>query len=363
MNLFSNIYKGKKVLLTGHSGFKGSWLALWLNSLGADVLGFSLDFPSNPNHFQLLQPNISSVVGDIRDKELLKKTFSDFKPEIVFHLAAQSLVRHSYSYPLETFEINIIGTANVFEAARNCASVKAIVNVTSDKCYENKEDDIACKEDDRMGGYDPYSASKGCAELIVNSYRSSFFKNKQTGKSWPLLASVRAGNVIGGGDWADDRLIPDVVKAVVSGNKALIRNPHSTRPWQHVLEPLSGYLCLGKLLLEGNEIAADGWNFGPMNNETLKVSEVLNKIKQVWPSIDYIVEENKTAPHEASLLRLDCAKASTHLKWLPVWSMDKAIEKTAGWYKAFYNSGELLTMRDLESYVADAKIKELQWTL
>lgn len=362
--LFNNCYKGRKVLLTGHTGFKGSWLAYWLHELGAMVTGLSLDIPTSPNHFNLLKTPVLSLTGDIRNYENVEKVFKESQPEIVFHLAAQSLVRNSYRNPIETFDTNIMGTANVFEAARSSKTVKAIVNITSDKCYENLESDIAYKETDRMGGYDPYSASKGCAELVVNSYRNSFFSiNDYKSTHQILLASARAGNVIGGGDWAEDRLIPDIVKASVKDQPVMIRNPRSTRPWQHVLEPLSGYLLLGAKLLEEEKEISDGWNFGPKNNETLTVEEVLNKMKLVWSNLKYDIDSNPQQFHEASLLRLDCSKANRQLNWSPVWDMNMAIEKTANWYKSFYNTGNLLTKEHLDLYIKDARSLQIEWSL
>ena len=278
-NLFGGIYKGKKVLLTGHTGFKGSWLALWLHKMGADVVGIALPAPTSPNHLELLNLNITSEMIDIRDAKAINKAFQKHQPEIVFHLAAQPLVRYSYENPHETFETNVMGTINIYEAVRNCSSVEVIVNITSDKCYDNKEWIWGYRENDAMGGYDPYSASKGCAELVTASYRNSFFNLDSYGKSHNvLLASCRAGNVIGGGDWADDRLIPDIMRAVDKNETVTIRSPHATRPWQHVLEPLSGYLLVGQKLLEGKKEFADGWNFGPSDEGSISVKEVVEHI-------------------------------------------------------------------------------------
>ncbi len=361
--LFNGIYRSKKVFVTGHTGFKGSWLCYWLQQLGAEVMGYSSDIPTSPNHFQLLQLSQQSVMADIRNAGQLSETIRQFQPDIIFHLAAQPLVRYSYRYPVETFDTNVMGTVHVFEACRQCSTVRAIVNITSDKAYENIEKDVAYTETDRMGGYDPYSASKGCAELVVNSYRRSFFHLDQYGSTHQLLlASARAGNVIGGGDWAEDRLVPDIVKSSVAGTPVRIRNPKATRPWQHVLEPLSGYLLLGRLLLEEKKEHADGWNFGPLNNETLRVEEVLQKMKAVWPELEYELEQGHEQPHEAMLLKLDITKAHERLGWQPVWGMDTAIEKTARWYKRYYDAGELMTSLDLETYIQDAKAKNSTWT-
>ena len=362
IKMFNDIYKNKRVLITGHTGFKGSWLACWLKKLGAEVCGYALDPPTNPNHFNLLRPEMRSEIGDIRDITRLKSVFAEFKPEIVFHLAAQPLVRLSYSEPIETFETNIMGTINVFEACRSCSSVKAIVNITSDKCYENKEQAHGYRESDPMGGYDPYSASKGCAELITNSYRNSFFNNEKYGKEHGiLLASCRAGNVIAGGDWAEDRLIPDIMKAVNENKIVDIRNPHATRPWQHVLEPLSGYLYLGQKLLKGKKEFAEGWNFGPGDHESITVGTLVENIKKYWPKINYKFANIKGALHEASLLKLDCSKASTKLKWNEIWCAEKTFEKTVKWYKDYYETGRLNTEEDLSSYIQDAEKKKLEW--
>ncbi|GAB6183702.1 CDP-glucose 4,6-dehydratase [Thermodesulfovibrio hydrogeniphilus] len=361
--LFGGIYKEKKVLVTGHTGFKGSWLSLWLLEIGAKVIGYSLNFPTKPCHFELL--NLSStyknsfihIIGDIRDFEKLKEIIQAYKPEIVFHLAAQSLVRKSYKNPLETFETNILGTVNILEACRESEGVKVIINVTSDKCYENKEWVWGYRETDRLGGNDPYSASKACSEIVTQSYRKSFFSN-----SAKLLASVRAGNVIGGGDWGEDRIIPDLVKAVSLSKKALIRNPNSIRPWQHVLEPLSGYLLLGQKLLEGEEKFADAWNFGPDRNWNLSVAELSKIAKDYWDEIDYEFVEDDSAPQESKILKLDCSKANSLLGWKPVWNINKAIEMTINWYKDCYKNKQIKTLQDINSYIIDAKGKGYEWT-
>ncbi len=364
--LFKGIYKGKTILLTGHTGFKGAWLAYWLTQLEANVIGYSSDIPTEPNHFKLLklEDKITHIIGDIRDKVNLLHVFNTHKPDIVFHLAAQSLVRPSYESPLNTFSTNIMGTANVFEASRISDSIRGIVNVTSDKCYENFEDDRPYKEEDRMGGYDPYSASKGAAELVANSYRSSFFNLKEYGKSHNiLLASVRAGNVIGGGDWSKNRLIPDIVKAASQNNVTYIRSPFATRPWQHVLEPLSGYLLIGQHLLEGNKEVSDGWNFGPANNETKTVEEVITISSEKWNKVKFQIEIPKNAPHEAKLLRLDCTKVNNKLSWLPVWNAETSISKTILWYQAFYENNRIETATQFQEYINIAVDKEFSWTI
>lgn len=362
-NLFSGIYKDKTVLVTGHTGFKGSWLVYWLNLMGAKVVGYSLEAPTTPNHIGLLDLDIISVIGDIRDLDKLNQTFKKYKPEIVFHLAAQPLVRLSYDDPIDTYEINVLGTLKVLEACRK-NNVKAIVNVTSDKAYENKEWIWGYRENDPMGGYDPYSSSKGCADLLANSYRNSYFNTKDYKKSHnTLLASCRAGNVIGGGDWAKDRLITDIMLSVSSNKKVSIRSPRATRPWQHVLEPLSGYLHIGQKLLEEKVEFSSAWNFGPSDEGSITVEEVVKNVKNYWDKIDYEIDEDPNQLHEANLLKLDCSKAHMVLKWKDVWDSDTTFKKTVKWYKSFYEEDKTtLTSQDLENYVYDAKSKGLVWT-
>jgi CDP-glucose 4,6-dehydratase len=356
-NLFGSIYKNKICLVTGHTGFKGSWLSYWLTKMGAKVIGYSLKPNTSPNHFELLYNSCTSIIGDIRDIENLEKVFNRFNPEMVFHLAAQALVRYSYDNPFETYHTNVLGTMNVFEAARKCSSVKAIVNVTSDKCYDNKEWIWGYRENDPMGGHDPYSSSKGCSEILTASYRKSYFSNSNT-----LLASARAGNVIGGGDWAEDRLIPDIVKATNNKKKVFIRSPLATRPWQHVLEPLSGYLTLGWHLLEGKKEFAEGWNFGPNNESNISVKKAVVISKNYWDKIDFKITSELANLHEANLLMLDCSKANKLLKWNPVWGLQKTFRKTISWYKSFYEKGKINTESDLNDFIEYAKNKELIWT-
>lgn len=357
-NLFEGVYKNKVCLITGHTGFKGSWLSYWLTQMGAEVIGFSLE-PEQPlNHFDLLDKSFTSIIGDIRNYEQISKVFEKHKPDVVFHLAAQSLVRYSYNNPIDTFDTNVLGTVNVFEASRHCDSVKAVVNITSDKCYENKEWIWGYRENDPMGGHDPYSASKGCAELVTTSYQRSYFNHNSK-----LIASGRAGNVIGGGDWAEDRLIPDIVRAASKGSPVEIRNPLATRPWQHVLEPLSGYLTLGWKLLQGYKKYADGWNFGPDLGSNVTVENIINKVENVWDKVTHNIIEDKNNHHEANLLMLDCSKANKLLKWAPVWDLNKTISKTMNWYKSFYEDNYIQTKNDLLSYIEDAKSKSIIWTL
>lgn len=336
--MFNDFYKNKKILITGHTGFKGGWLSLWLSVMGAKVLGFSLKPSTNPSLYEVLnlKSSMESVYGDIRDKEHLQKVFEKFKPEIVFHLAAQPLVRLSYFNPVTTYETNVLGTLNVLEAARNCTSVQAFVNVTSDKCYENQETDCGYCETDPMGGYDMYSSSKGCAEILTASYRRSFLKDGE-----PFaLASARAGNVIGGGDWAADRLVPDCVRFINQNQPIIIRNPEATRPWQHVLEPLSGYLLLGQKLFEIGAKYSEGFNFGPCDDSVLTVKEITSQIVNIWGQGEVIVEKDDTL-HEAKLLKLNIEKAEKILDWKPLYKVDKALESTVEWYKRFYEGKEM----------------------
>ena len=357
--LFGNVYAGKTILITGHTGFKGSWLTLWLHQLGAIVSGYSLDEVTTPSHFKLLNIDVETQYGDIRDKQKLEAFFSDVQPEVVFHLAAQSLVRESYRNVALTYETNITGTLNVFEAARKCNSVKAIINVTTDKVYENLEQQQAYQEQDRLGGHDPYSSSKACSEILTSSYRNSFLKDGSI-----LLASARSGNVIGGGDWANERLIPDIMRSVSNNKVVEIRSPESVRPWEHVLEPLSGYLLLGKKLLQRKNEFAEAWNFGPKPEQVLQVRQILEKMQQQWNKINFkINEENAKQFHEAKSLQLNCTKAYKQLKWKPVWSMDKTIEHTINWYKNYFENKALNSLSDLKEYAEDAKKMSLSWTL
>ncbi|QXE20240.1 CDP-glucose 4,6-dehydratase [Clostridium sp. 001] len=361
-SLFNNIYDGKKVLVTGHTGFKGSWLSIWLKKLGAKVMGYSLEPPTEPSMFEVckLESEITSIIGDIRDYSRLINVFKEYRPDIVFHLAAQPIVRLSYEKPRETYETNIMGTVNVLEAARQVESVQAVEVITTDKCYENKEWVYGYRETDPMGGYDPYSSSKGCAELVVSAYRNSFYN-----KSGIALSSVRAGNVIGGGDWAKDRLIPDFIKAVSEDRSIVIRNPISIRPWQHVLEPLSGYLWLGALMLQNKEKYNGGWNFGPKGTDVLNVQQILKlAVKNLGKG--EIEIDRSVQPHETNLLKLDISKANTYLKWYPVYNVEKAVDNTMQWYKKYYeDSNENMydyTMKQIEDYENQAKIHNLIWS-
>lgn len=362
--MFDNVYKDRRVLITGHTGFKGSWLALWLISLGARVAGYSLNIPTAPSHHEIVNLDFETISGDIRDLKKLRKAIESFQPDIVFHMAAQSLVRKSYQNPVETFETNIIGTVNLFEACRHTNSVRAIVNITSDKCYENKEWIWGYRENDPMGGHDPYSASKGCAELVTSSYRKSFFPPEEYQKSHQILvASARAGNVIGGGDWGDDRLVPDIMRATSQNEKVQIRNSQATRPWQHVLEPLSGYLLLGQQLLEGKKEFSGAWNFGPTDEGHRNVLAVVRELQKHWSNIDYQIVTDEKNPHEANLLKLDCSKTYAKLKWKPAWDSSTTFAKTAQWYKEYYESIPVCSEKQLTDYIADAKRNQISWAV
>ena len=356
MKLFGDQYRGRRVLLTGHTGFKGSWLALWLAELGADVVGLSLQPDTSPNHWDLLRLRNTDLRCDIRDYQTLKHAFDDVQPEIAFHLAAQPLVRRSYRDPLETWSTNVMGTANLLEACRNTQSVRAIIVVTSDKCYENKEQEQGYSETDRLGGHDPYSASKAATELVADSYRSAFFHAAHS----PLLATARVGNVIGGGDWSEDRLVPDLVRAIASGDSLVIRSPQATRPWQHVLESLSGYLLLGQKLLEGRREFAEAWNFGPEPNDNRTVADVLTRLKSHWSALDWKVTKHPQ-PHEAGLLYLDSAKAHQRLGWQATWALDDALTATAEWYRAYLSDGRIESHAQLAAFIARARAAGMEW--
>lgn len=338
--LFQDIYRGRRVFLTGHTGFKGAWLAMWLKELGAEVMGYALPPPDEENLYLVcgLEGRFSSVTGDIRNLDEMKAALDRFRPEIVFHLAAQSLVRRSYDEPVLTYDTNVMGTVNLLEASRLCPSVRAIVIITSDKCYENKEWIWGYQEDDPMGGYDPYSSSKGCAELVTVAYRNSYFNPDAYQSHGVSLSSVRAGNVIGGGDWADDRLVPDCVRALVKGEPVRVRNPHAVRPWQHVLEPLRGYLTLGARMLEEGGRFSGGWNFGPSDESTVTVGKIVGKVVELWGSGSWedLSQSGKQGPHEATFLKLNICKVRQVLNWRPIISLDEALLMTVEWYKQYH---------------------------
>lgn len=344
-------WKGKRVFITGHTGFKGSWLSFWLNNIGAQVKGYALEASTKPSLFEQADIGnyIESEIGDIRNPELLLQSMTKFNPDILIHMAAQPLVRLSYRRPIETYETNVMGTVYVLEAARQCNNLKAIVNVTTDKCYENKEWAWGYRETEPMGGYDPYSSSKGCSELVTLAYRRSFF---DATKSRALLASARAGNVIGGGDWAHDRLIPDILRAFEKTNPAFIRNPLAIRPWQHVLEPLSGYLLLAEQLFSGDRNFADSWNFGPYDQDVRSVEWVADEMSKLWGEGTVWKKDNSSHLHEAQLLKLDISKAVSKLNWQPRWTLIKALEKIIEWHKGFISKGDIqeIMVQQIQEY-------------
>lgn len=354
--LFADAYVGRRVLVTGHTGFKGSWLALWLSALGADVRGLALPPESSPNHWDLLELDIPGREVDVRDAAAVAGVLDETQPEIVFHLAAQALVRRSYRDPLASWATNVMGTAHVLEACRRVPSVRAILVVGTDKVYANREWPWGYREVDPLGGHDPYSASKAAAELVAESYRNAFFGVAGA----PLLATARAGNVIGGGDWAEDRLIPDLVRALSRGRVAEIRSPQATRPWQHVLECLAGYLLLGQRLLNGERASADAWNFGPAAEDNRSVETVLALWRRQWPELNY-VQTGEAQPHEANLLYVDSAKARARLGWRPVWSLAQGVSATAAWYRRYFADGTVCSREQLAAYVAAARSSGNAW--
>lgn len=329
--LVSAVWSGRRVLVTGHTGFKGSWLALWLKAMGAEVTGFALPASTRPSLFETarIADLIHHVEGDVRDAIAVRAVVEVARPEVIFHLAAQPLVRLSYREPVETYATNVMGTVHVLDAARRATGVKAIVCVTSDKCYDNREWVWPYRESDPMGGHDPYSSSKGCAELVAAAWRASYFA--ETG---PALATVRAGNVIGGGDWAEDRLIPDLVRAFETRVAPLIRSPDAVRPWQHVLEALGGYLQIAERLLAGERGFADAWNFGPSDEDARPVSWIVDRMRAAWGNSPHSLVDTGARPHEAGLLRLDCSKARAALGWRPTLALDEALAWIVDWHKA-----------------------------
>jgi len=347
-------WTAKRVLVTGHTGFKGSWLSLWLQSMGAELAGFALPPPTSPSLFveARVEEGMAHILGDVRDLEKLQSAISSFKPEIIFHLAAQPLVRHSYVDPVETYSTNVMGTVNLLEAVRRCRGVRAVVNVTSDKCYVNKEWARGYVESDAMGGYDPYSSSKGCAELVSAAYTASFFNPADYQSHGVAVASARAGNVIGGGDWAKDRLIPDVIKSFAAKMALTIRNPKAIRPWQHVLEPLRGYMRLAEELHEQGPGFAEAWNFGPTNGDTQTVEWIVQTMANLWHEpVSWSVDKSEQ-PHEAQLLKLDVSKAARRLNWHPAMNLDTALQHTIKWNQDWRNGANMrhVTLGQIESY-------------
>jgi CDP-glucose 4,6-dehydratase len=358
--LFGGIYAGRRVLVTGHTGFKGSWLVLWLQALGAEVSGLALDPDTDPSHWQLLNLQLEHEARiDLRDAAAVNAAVAASAPEIVVHLAAQPLVRRSYREPAATFDINVGGLVHLFDAVRACPSVRVVINATTDKVYEPHTAPTDYREDDRLGGHDPYSTSKACAELVSTCYRRSYFDHDD-GRGYPVqLATARAGNVIGGGDWGEDRLVPDLIRATTRSQALRIRNPQATRPWQHVLEPLSGYLRAGQALLSGMTVG-DAWNFGPAVDETLTVGDVVDRLQHAFPEVR-VETDAGPHPHEAGQLSLDCNKAARELAWRPVWDAHTTLERTTRWYRAYLAEGIVCSRDDLAAYVSAARTAGLEW--
>ncbi|TGE35392.1 CDP-glucose 4,6-dehydratase [Desulfosporosinus fructosivorans] len=354
MDIDRNFWQKKRIFLTGHTGFKGSWLSLWLSSLGAQVIGYALSPPTKPSMFEIckIEQITDSTLADIRDLGSLTQALQSAKADIVIHMAAQSLVRKSYLNPVETYSVNVLGTVNLLEAVRANPGIRAVLNITTDKCYENKEWVWGYRENDVLGGYDPYSSSKACSELITAAYRNSFFKPQEYATHKVALASARAGNVIGGGDWGQDRLIPDLIQALLTGEKFNLRNPQAIRPWQHVLEPLIGYLNLAQKLYTDGPAYTGAWNFGPDDTDAQPVEWVAKTLCSKWGKPAHYEIEQGSHPHETSVLTLNCAKAKQELHWSPRWNLDKALERVVEWYKAYQESQDLqaLCFRQIAEY-------------
>jgi CDP-glucose 4,6-dehydratase len=352
--VYGDFYRGKRVFLTGHTGFKGAWLSLWLQQMGAEVTGYALEPSTDPSLFEVadVATGMRSVIGDIRDAGEILRAMQAAAPELVFHLAAQPLVRLSYAQPVETYATNVLGTVHVLEAIRQTHSVRAAVNVTSDKCYENREWIWPYRESDRLGGHDPYSNSKACSELITAAYRSSFFSR---GTPAVALATARAGNVIGGGDWAPDRLLPDILRAQLGGRPLEIRNPRAVRPWQHVLEPLSGYLLLAQRLWEGQGAYAEAWNFGPEATDARPVSWVVEQVAALFEPLTARGDRNRGHPHEAGHLTIDSSKARQRLGWTPRWPVGRAIQRVVEWHRSHLAGADMreVCVRQIADYASE----------
>jgi CDP-glucose 4,6-dehydratase len=362
MGVTTDFWRGKRVFLTGHTGFKGSWLALWLQSMGVELTGFALQPPTGPNLFEVadVARGMTSIFGDIRDLQTLQRAIHLAQPEIVIHMAAQPLVRLSYEEPVETYATNVMGTVHLLEAIRNATGIRAVIVVTTDKCYENKEWVWGYRETEPMGGYDPYSSSKGCAELISAAYRSSFFNQKEYEHHGVAIATVRAGNVIGGGDWAKDRLIPDITAAFQDGKNVYIRNPGAIRPWQYVLEPLRGYLMLVEKLYSEGPLYAEAWNFGPLDEDVKTVQWITDQLGEYWGASAKWVLNSQQQPHEANYLKLDCSKANNRLGWLQATDISDALLRIVEWHRAYINNDDmrLVTINQIYNYEKKFNIKK-----
>jgi CDP-glucose 4,6-dehydratase len=355
----NTFWRGRRVFLTGHTGFKGSWLSLWLQSLGAELTGFALAPPTNPSLFEVagVARGMRSLIGDIRDADALRRAMQEASPEVVIHMAAQPLVRYSYVNPVETYATNVMGVVHLLEAVRQTPGIRAVVNVTTDKCYENKEWSWGYRENEPLGGYDPYSNSKGCAELVTAAYRNSFFNPACRAEHGVALASARAGNVIGGGDWAQDRLIPDILRAIEAGRPVLIRSPHSIRPWQHVLEPLSGYLALAeRLFADDGASFAEGWNFGPSDEDAKPVQWIVERLTNAWGEGAAWQLDGAPQPHEATYLKLDCSKARSRLAWHPRWDLGQTLNRIVDWHQGLRRNEDIkqLTLQQIAEYARTA---------
>lgn len=354
MVMNSKFWEGKRVLITGHTGFKGSWLSIWLQSKGAHLIGYSLPPPTNPSLFDVahVADKMTSVKGDVRDLEHLRTVISKHKPEIIIHMAAQSLVRYSYNHPVDTYSTNVMGTLNVLEAGRHADNLRVVLIITSDKCYENMEWVWGYRENERMGGRDPYSSSKGCAELITSAYRRSYYSKKDNPSHGVAVATARAGNVIGGGDWAQDRLIPDIMKSIMEDRPSIIRYPNAVRPWQHVLEPLRGYLGLAEKLWQDGRTYAGAWNFGPNDGDSRPVSWVADHLTKLWGDGARWESDSNHHPHEATYLRLDCSKAKSLLGWLPTLDLGTTLQWVVEWYQAYHQRKNMrqITEREILRY-------------
>lgn len=360
----ARFWQNKRVFITGHTGFKGAWLTIWLHSLGAQVTGYALQPPTEPNLFHLsgIGSSIQSITGDIRDKERLQQSITQADPDIIFHLAAQPIVSRSYLQPAETYEVNVMGTVHLWEAVKHVSTqgsgrLKAVINVTTDKCYENQEWVWGYRETDRLGGYDPYSNSKACSELVTSAYRSSFFAPEAYHKHGISVATARAGNVIGGGDWAEDRLVPDCIRSLLSGSKMKVRRPLAIRPWQHVLDPLAGYLILAQCMVEDGPAYASEWNFGPNDRQSRTVQWIVETMAAAWGGDPFFVIEPEERFHESMQLKLDCSKARTRLKWYPKWSVEMALDKVLEWVRMVQAGQDVRAacLRQIEDYALTAR--------